>query len=445
MPDTIFAPISAVGKGSVCVIRISGESVFRCLCVLNVKKKLKHKEVSLCKICDIDGSHLDDALITYFKAPNSFTGEDVCEIGIHSSRYLANKLFSILSNINGVRMAERGEFSKRAFFNNKIDLLQAESIVDLVNSETKLQHKKAIEQLEGKNSEFFSKLRSDILELLSNIEALIDFPEDDIDENLFEIMGKKIATIINCITNVLEDNNVGKKIRDGINISIIGKPNVGKSSFLNFLANEDVAIVSEIAGTTRDIIKVSLDICGVLITFSDTAGIRETNDNIENEGVRRALYNAKNADFRILILEPNDISIDDSIKEFLNDNTIIILNKSDLANNYEIKQIEKMYPNIIKISVKYKINTNYVIKYLEEVIDKYVTPYTNTNITHERYRKELEEAKWLLTEIKDISSFQIEIVSENIRHASFCLGRIMGNISNDDILDNIFSKFCIGK
>lgn len=445
MPDTIFAPISVVGKGSVCIIRISGQSVFRCLDVLNVRKKIQHREASLCRIFDTDGSHLDDALITYFKAPNSFTGEDVCEIGIHSSRYLANKLFSILSNIDGVRMAERGEFSKRAFLNGKMDLLQAESIADLINSETKLQHKKAIEQLEGKNSEFFSELRNDIMELLSNLEAFIDFPEDDIDKNLFEIIREKINIIINCITHVLNDNNVGQKIRDGINISIIGKPNVGKSSFLNFLANENVAIVSEIAGTTRDVIKVSLDIGGIPITFSDTAGIRETNDEIEYEGVKRALYNAKNSDFIILILEPSNIGIDDSIKEFLDEDSIIILNKSDLASDEELKQVEKIYPNIIKISVKYGINTNYVIKYIEEVIDRFVTPYTNTNITHERYRKELEEARELLIEIKNINNFPIEIVSENIRHASFCLGRIIGKISAEDILDNIFSKFCIGK
>ena len=354
-----------------------------------------------------------------------------------------------MSSIDGVRFAERGEFSRRAFLNNKFDLLQAESIADLVNSKTKLQHKKAIEQLVGKNSDFFSTLRDDIINILSNTEALIDFPEEEDIKNsdLILTIVNKTKILTDKIEKILDDNKCGEKINKGLDISIIGNPNVGKSTFLNFIAKKDIAIVSNIAGTTRDIIQVSVDIAGIPTTFSDTAGIRETDDVIESEGVRRAITNAKNADFRILILEPDNILINDYIKDIILDNTIILLNKSDmLKSNEQFNNILKIYPNMVKMSLKDGTNIDYVLKYINTYVEKHFLPYIDTGITHERYRIELKNSlKYLNEVIHNYENIPIEIISENIRLASNCICKIIGEINTNDILDSIFSKFCIGK
>lgn len=440
MEDTIFAPLTIKGKCSIYVIRISGSRVDKCLSTLGISKKFKHKSINLCNIKDENNNILDQALILYFKAPNSFTGEDVCELNIHCSTYIINKIFKILLSIEGVRLAKNGEFSKRAFLNNKLDLIQAESIVDLVNSETELQHKQAIEQLEGKNSRFFNDLRQDILDLSSSIEANIDFPEDE----TTNVNINSINNLISKIENILNDNDVAKKIKNGLNISIIGEPNVGKSSFLNYLAKKDLAIVSNIAGTTRDIIETSLDIDGVLVNVFDTAGIRDTNDTIEKEGVKRAIKNAEEADLRILILSPENIDVNKEIEKLIDDNTVIILNKIDtLKDNSIINNLKEKYKNIIEISIKNSINLDKVIDKIKDFISKNITPYSNTNITQERYRIELKKTIEYLKKIDN--NMPIEIVAENIRLSAFCIGKIVGQIGTEEILDNIFSKFCIGK
>ena len=440
MEDTIFAPLTIKGRCSIYVIRISGSRVDECLSTLGVSKKLKHKSVNLCNLKDEDNNILDQALVLYFKAPNSFTGEDVCELNIHCSTYIINKIFKILLNVKGVRLAKNGEFSRRAFLNNKLDLIQAESIVDLVNSETELQHKQAIEQLEGKNSRFFNDLRQHILDLSSSIEANIDFPEDE----TTNINIDSVNNLISKIENVLDDNDVARKIKNGLNISIIGEPNVGKSSFLNYLAKKDLAIVSNIAGTTRDIIETSLDIDGVLVNIFDTAGIRNTDDLIEKEGVKRAIKNAEEADLRILILSPENINVNKEIEKLIDDNTIIVLNKIDtLKDNSIINNLKDKYKNIIGISVKNNINLDKVIDKIKDFISKNITPYSNTNITQERYRIELKKTIEYLKKIDN--NMPIEIVAENIRLSAFCIGKIIGQIGTEEILDNIFSKFCIGK
>ena len=440
MEDTIFAPLTIKGKCSIYVIRISGSRVDKCLSTLGISKKFKHKSINLCNIKDENNNILDQALILYFKAPNSFTGEDVCELNIHCSTYIINKIFKILLSIEGVRLAKNGEFSKRAFLNNKLDLIQAESIVDLVNSETELQHRQAIEQLEGKNSRFFNDLRQDILDLSSSIEANIDFPEDE----TTNVNINSVNNLISKIENILNDNDVAKKIKNGLNISIIGEPNVGKSSFLNYLAKKDLAIVSNIAGTTRDIIETSLDIDGVLVNVFDTAGIRDTNDTIEKEGVKRAIKNAEEADLRILILSPENINVNKEIEKLIDYNTIIILNKIDtLKDSSIINNLKEKYKNIIEISVKNNINLDKVIDKIKDFINKNITPYSNTNITQERYRIELKKTIEYLKKIDN--NMPIEIVAENIRLSAFCIGKIVGQIGTEEILDNIFSKFCIGK
>lgn len=441
--STIFAPLTLKGLCSVYVIRISGNESLKCLNVLGVKKLLTPQKATLCKIKDKNNQILDEALVIYFKAPHSFTGEDVVEINLHCSNYIISKVFSILSSIEDVRMAERGEFSKRAFLNNKIDLMQAESIVDLINAETEMQHKLAINQLQGKNSNFYNNLRQKIVEILALLEAFIDFPEEDIPQDMQDEILTKISNIKQEIQQNLNDNNVGEKIRDGFHISIIGEPNAGKSTLLNYLSKRDIAIVSDIAGTTRDIIEVSLNIAGIPVILYDTAGIRETEDIIEKEGVKRAIRNANTADIKILVIDSNNLNIDKNIIDLIDKNTIILLNKIDLLNNKNIDKNIFKDAEILEISLKDKINLDKFLDILKNKLESIVSPNINTTITNERYRNELEKALEYL-KLFDFN-IPVEINAENIRMSADCIGRITGKINSDEILDNIFSKFCIGK
>lgn len=443
--DTIFAPLTIKGKCSIYTIRISGSRTTECLSKLGVKKKLKDRVATLCDIFDTKKNNnlLDKAIIIYFKSPNSFTGEDVCELSLHCSGYIINRIFAILSSINGVRLAEHGEFSKRAFLNGKFDLVQAESIVSLIGAETELQHKQAIDQLNGKNSIFFNNLRNDIISIGSEIEAIIDFPEDGIDSNIIKKTEEDIKNLIIKIKDILKDNNVGEKIKNGLNISIIGEPNVGKSSFLNFLAKSDVAIVSDIAGTTRDIIHVSLDINGILVNVYDTAGIRNSTDVIEQEGVKRAINNAKNADLKILILSPDNQNINKDLMDLIDDKTMILINKIDTINSDELINIQQKYKNSIAISIKNNTNLCEVMDKINFYLESSINPYMGTNITEERYRKQLLD---IITNLETIDfSMPIEIIAEKVRLATFTIGTITGKVNTEEILDNIFSKFCIGK
>ena len=441
--STIFAPLTLKGLCSIYVIRISGRESLNCLKALGIQKTLIPQKATLCKIKDKNNEILDEALVIYFKAPHSFTGEDVVEINLHCSNYIISKVFSILSSIENVRMAEKGEFSKRAFLNNKIDLMQAESIVDLINAETEMQHKLAINQLQGKNSNFYNNLRQKIVEILALLEAFIDFPEEDIPQDMQDEILAKISNIKIEIQNNLNDDNVGEKIRDGFHISIIGEPNAGKSTLLNYLSKRDIAIVSDIAGTTRDIIEVSLNISGIPVILYDTAGIRETEDIIEKEGVKRAIRNANTADIKILVIDSNNLNIDKNIIDLIDKNTIILLNKIDILKNKNIDKNIFKDAEILKISLKDKINLDKFLDILKNKLESIVSPNINTTITNERYRNELEKA----LEYLEFFNFDlpIEINAENIRMSADCIGRITGKINSDEILDNIFSKFCIGK
>ena len=437
--DTIFAPLTLKGNCSVYVIRISGKQVKECLKNLGINRTLKHREATLCVLRDNNGNPIDETLVIYFESPNSFTGEDIVELNLHCSNYIISKVTSILLSIKSVRLAERGEFSKRAFLNGKIDLMQAESIVDLVNSETELQHKLAISQLQGKNSNFYNTLREKIVEILSILEAFIDFPEEDIPAELEDEINGKIQKITKEIQNNLDDNRVGEKIRDGFHIAIIGEPNSGKSTLLNYLSKRDVAIVSDIAGTTRDIIEVNMDIAGIPVILYDTAGIRETQDIIENEGVKRAINRAKSADLKILVVSVDNPNIDKKILELIDENTIILLNKIDLGEANII--FDK--GTVLEISLKDKINLDEFLKTLQEKLESIVSPNIDTTITNERYRRELINSLEFLEKFN--FSNPIEINAENIRLAAYHIGKITGKINSEEILDNIFSKFCIGK
>ncbi|MDR1425957.1 MAG: tRNA uridine-5-carboxymethylaminomethyl(34) synthesis GTPase MnmE [Rickettsiales bacterium] len=450
MSDTIFAPLTLEGRCSVYLLRISGSRVLQCLRAFGIRKKLEHRMATLCTLRRRDGSELDETLCVFFQGPRSFTGEDVCEIGLHCSSHIITEVISILYSLDGVRLAENGEFSKRAFLNGKLDLVQAEAVADLVDSRTELQHRRAMRQFRGENSAVFETLRKKIIYISSILEVFLDFPEENIGSDIIEHAETKIKDLIDELSVMLANGNAGLKIKNGLAISIVGKPNVGKSSLLNFLAKDDVAIVSARAGTTRDILHVSGNISGIPVKFFDTAGIGESSDEIELEGIRRALANANNADFRILLLEPENYVVEPRIASLVDENTILVLNKIDLLDEdprgqEKLKQIESEYPDIIKISLKYRRNCEILLDRLTDLVNRDVISFLDTDvITRERHRKELTEAMDNLRKI-DLKSTPLEITLEYVRRASFSLGRITGKIDVNEILDSIFENFCIGK
>ncbi|MDA0901938.1 MAG: 50S ribosome-binding GTPase, partial [Proteobacteria bacterium] len=262
--STIFAPITAYGKAGVVVIRISGDNAIQCLKALGIDKALTQRQSTLCTIKDLKNQEvLDEALVTFFKAPNSFTGEDVIELNLHASTYIVKRVSEILCEITDVRLAQAGEFSKIAFLNGKMDLVQAEAIIDLIESETKEQHKQALRQMHGELSNIYENWRKELINIAANIEAYIDFPDEDLPSDIIADIEGRIGELTQQIKAHLHDNKRGERIRNGLSLAIIGEPNVGKSTLINYLAQSEVAIISDIAGTTRDIIETHLEIAGI--------------------------------------------------------------------------------------------------------------------------------------------------------------------------------------
>ncbi|MEI6188697.1 MAG: tRNA uridine-5-carboxymethylaminomethyl(34) synthesis GTPase MnmE, partial [Alphaproteobacteria bacterium] len=301
--DTIYAPASATAKAGITVIRISGPNTKYAIECLgsNVGQP---RFAKLAKIFHPQTKNLIDECVTiYYQEPASFTGEDIVEMNIHGGRAVLDLTLDALSKIQGLRVAEPGEFSKRRFMNGKMDLTQAEGLMDLINAETEAQHKQALKQLAGELGSLYESWRAQLLKLMSLIEAYIDFPDEDLPADIIKNITKQVSFLNTEITDHLSDNQKGEKLREGFYIAIIGETNVGKSSLMNALAKRDVAIVSDIAGTTRDIIEIRLNIAGYLVTIADTAGLRTSNDFLEKEGINRTLDRAKNADLKILVLD----------------------------------------------------------------------------------------------------------------------------------------------
>jgi tRNA modification GTPase len=445
---TICATITSPLRSSVTIIRISGSQTLKCLEKFGVKNQLTPQKSFFHKIIFDDGAELiDEAIITFFKAPRSFTGEDVAEISVHSSQYVLKKIFEKLLSIENVDLAGAGEFSKRAFLNGKIDLVQAEAIPDLIASETEAQHKQAILQLQGNLGKIYENWRHKIMEISAFVEALIDFPEDDLPTDIVDKINQEVIDLKTNISQHLNDNKVGQKIKNGLSLAIIGAPNSGKSSLMNFLAQSEVAIVSEIAGTTRDIIDTHLEIAGVPVIISDTAGIRLSTDLIEQEGIKRALKKAQDADIKIYLVDALNPIIQ---KDLIDKNTILVFNKIDKILNNAI-DFDKIIANFgidkeiifLTISITENINFSQLFDVLKEKIDLLIPSFNSPLITQERYRSSLQNC------LNSLESFNlnknIEICAENLRICINEIGKINGKIDIENILDLIFSKFCIGK
>ncbi|HLD76660.1 MAG TPA: tRNA uridine-5-carboxymethylaminomethyl(34) synthesis GTPase MnmE [Rickettsiales bacterium] len=428
---TIFAPITNINNCAVVVVRISGDRALWSLQQFGIKNLPKANEIKFAKIFDPKTSELiDEVVVSYFQAPHSFTGQDVVEIAFHASKYILKKILTNLAEFNDFYFAQVGEFSKLAFLNNKIDLVQAEAVLDLINAETESQHKQALAQLQGKLGKIYEDWKAQIIEILALIESFIDFPDEDLPAEIIDQASNKVIELATKISAHLDDNKRGQKIKDGLSLAIIGAPNVGKSTLLNFLAKSEVAIVSDIAGTTRDVIEVHLDISGVAVKIADTAGIRESVDKIEQEGIKRALKKAQEADLKIILF--------DRISQIKSEkNTIRVLNKIDLFTDFDTNDFD------VVISLKTGENLDLFISKLEEEVKKIIPNQNQNFITQERYRISLQKA---LHALENFSlEKNIELAAEDLRIAAYEIAKISGRIAVDDILDIVFSKFCIGK
>ena len=380
--------------------------------------------------------------MVYFPGPNSFTGDNVVEFHLHGSNAIISKFLEIMSLQKNCRLAEPGEFTKTAFINNKLDLVEAESIGDLINAETELQRQQAINLVQGKASSYYNDLREKLIKSLAYIEAKIDFAEDDLPEKVLQEVQKSIRVIYRDIQKILEDNKIGEKIRDGFRISIIGEVNAGKSSLLNLLSKRNVAIVSEEEGTTRDIIETYLNLDGYPVILADTAGIREAKSEVEKKGIKLALGKSKEADLNIIMIDNSSKNINQKILNLINEDSIILLNKSDI----NIETNHKFDADTILTSVKNNKNIDILIKKIKEKLGKKFSRNTGSLITRERHRLKLNEC------LKEIDKFlnkdqnkDIELAAEDLRMAARHLGSIVGKVDVEEILGSIFKDFCIGK
>ena len=348
---TIYALSTGPGLSGVAVIRISGPDTKEVIKKLTSSDLPAPRLATIKKFNKINTNELiDEGILLWFPGPQSYTGEDMAEFHVHGSRAVIEAIHTSISKIENCRLAEPGEFTKIAFQNGKINLLKAESISDLISSETEIQRQQAIKIMSGKSSDKFNLLREKLLKILSNVEAKIDFPEDDLPEYVIENIKNDSKTIREEIQKILNDQKVGERIREGFKIAIVGPANVGKSSLLNYLSKRDVAIVSEIAGTTRDVIEAHLNIDGYPVIVSDTAGIRESKDEIEEKGIKLALKRAEDADLNIIILEPKSVDFTSFLNDLADEKGIIVVNKSDLGTEELDEKIKKFNP--ISISIK---------------------------------------------------------------------------------------------
>jgi len=454
---TIYALSSGPGISGIAVIRISGQETSRVIELLTNKTLPKPRVATLRKINKINTSELiDEGLILWFPGPESYTGEDMAEIQVHGSKAVVDALHSSLSDIENCRLAEPGEFTKLAFQNGKINLLKAESIADLISSETEIQRQQAIKIMNGKSADQFNFLREKLLKILSHVEAKIDFPEEDLPNNVLDEIKNSSDEVINKIKKILNDQKVGERIREGFKIAIVGPTNAGKSSLMNYLSNRDVAIVSEIAGTTRDVIETHLNINGYPVIISDTAGIRDSKDEIEKKGIKLALQKAEESDLKIVVLHPENLDFKPFLEDSNSENTIVVLNKSDIklgkppgiGNYFRFNHLGKNLKdiNIIHTSIKEEENLVDLINAIKEKLKNKFISSDDILITRERHRQHLQQCLDYLNNFnqkKEIEDY--DKAAEDLRLATRHLGMIVGKVDVEEILGSIFNDFCIGK
>jgi len=442
---TIYALSSGAGTSGIAVIRVSGKNTSHVVKKLT-RSKLPAPRIATLKKFNKNGRKelIDEGVVIWFPAPNSYTGEDLAEFHVHGSRAVINAMHLAISKIKNCRLAEPGEFTKRAFQNGRINLLKAESIADLISSETEIQRKQALKIMSGKSSDRFNSWRDNLLKALSYIEAKIDFPDEDLPKNIINKIQKTSSDVLKEIKKVLNDQKVGERIREGFKIAILGPPNSGKSSLLNYLSKRDVAIVSEVAGTTRDVIETHLNLDGYPVIVSDTAGIRSSKNEIEKKGIKIALKRAEDADLKLVIVSAKNVDFTSVLKNLMKKNAILVVNKSDLVKGKLNSKFKKYAP--VLISIKKNSNLNKLILKIKSKLKNKFTTNEDILITRERHRQNLINCVQHLEQFqKKKSDLDFDKAAEDLRLATRHLGMIVGKVDVEELLGSIFNDFCIGK
>ncbi len=457
MTDTIFALASARGVAGVAVVRVSGNRALESLNVLSGRTDFPYRKATLCRLTNKnlkrhvsretsrdEDQILDHALVLPFQSPHSYTGEDVVEYHLHGGIAVVQGVLDALATIDGHRMAEPGEFTRRAFENGKMDLTEAEAVADLIHAETQLQKEQALGQMEGALRCLYDDIRERITKILAYVEAELEFPDEDLPSDILETIRPQIEELLKDIRQHLNDNRRGERLRHGIRVAVIGAPNAGKSSLVNALTQRDIAIVSDIAGTTRDVIEAHLDIAGYPVILSDTAGLRpdqigeEGQDSIESEGIRRALKIAREADIRVILYDGTSDKLDPySLNLEQHAHTIPVINKADAS-------VSLQHPkNPISISVRENKGITEFLNVLTEEIKELIGVNEAPALTRQRHRDALIEGCDALE--RCLKAPLPELTAEDLRLAIRYIGRITGKVDIEDLLDVVFRDFCIGK
>ena len=488
MEETIAAIATAPGEGGIGIVRISGENAKEILTRIftRVRKEYvnqKHNEAGTgsedgkkdlflpaaqnetigeeivprmmhygCIRDNFSGALIDEVMAVWFKAPYSYTAEDVVEIQCHGSLVSLRKILALTLK-NGARLAEPGEFTKRAFLNGRLDLSQAEAVIDLIRAKSDRSFDVALDQLEGRFSQKIRELRSGIIDCLVNISVNIDYPDEDIEQLTFEKLTADLTAVRSEITKLLKTADTGRIIREGLNVSIIGKPNVGKSSLMNALLKETRAIVTSIPGTTRDTIEEMLTVRGIPVKLTDTAGIRKTDDVIEKIGIEKSKAAFNSADLVIFMIDRSKALDDEDFEiiDFIGDRkAVVVINKCDLTEAVDRQQIEKLLPSSLIIEASMTDETG--LDKIEDVIEELVyggevKQGSSMMVTNVRHKSLLEEAAQSIDDAIEMAAAcqPLEFLEIDVNRAYECLGLIIGEEVEDDIINEVFSRFCLGK
>jgi tRNA modification GTPase len=447
MTETIFAPATAAGRAAVAVVRVSGPGTRDVVAALAGKvpaprqaglRRLRHQ-----------GVELDEALVLWFEGPASYTGEDAAEFHVHGGRAVVEALLEALVTL-GLRLAEPGEFTRRAFEKGKLDLAQAEGVADLIDAETEGQRRQALGQIGGALSQRYDRWREILIQALAMLEAAVDFPDEDLPEEVAARARPGLEVLNAEIGAALADVSRGRRVRDGYRIALVGAPNAGKSTLLNGLAERDAAIVTDTPGTTRDIIEVPLVLGGYRVLLADTAGLRETRDAIEAEGVRRARAWAADADLRIWVVDGFHVKQPDGEgSDLLISGDWVVINKTDIADALDVRTASRIFEARQLLVAAVTAHSPEAISGLRAQLASHVTAALSGSefpaATRLRHAERLKEARGYLDRALSDVGLEVELAAEDVRLAARALAKITGRIDAEDVLDRVFSSFCIGK
>lgn len=446
MTDTIFAPATAAGRAAVAVVRVSGPATLSVVEALTGRPP-KARMAAL-RILRHGGVDLDEALVLRFEGPASYTGEDSAEFHVHGSRAVVEALLSALSDL-GLRLAEPGEFTRRAFENGKLDLTQAEGVADLIDAETEAQRKQALGQVGGALGQRYDRWRDLLIQSLAMLEAAVDFPDEDLPEAVAERARPGLRTLSAELDTALADVSRGRRVRDGFRIALVGAPNAGKSTLLNGLVEREAAIVTDTPGTTRDVIEVPLVLAGYKVLVADTAGLRETTDAIEAEGVRRARAWAEEADLRLWVVDGFHVKHTVKLQEAVRPGDWLILNKADIAEGSALDEAAARWAGeglrVVRLSARSAAAVSEVREALSAHVAEALSGAEFPAATRLRHAERLREAQGHLLRALSEVGLEVELAAEDVRLAARALEKITGRVDPEDVLGRVFSTFCIGK